>query len=165
MRGAALFLATIVLVVPSGRTALEEYAAISMTRFNEQSPGSEIILGLCILVALLLLVILREGKAEPPRVYFWWETRGHEATDEERAKRRGSRRPAAGWRLDPGWAGASAPSRSFFKRLLHACVDAVSNSRIAEKWRARWDKVVFWRKGLPSRIALLASAGKNSAWR
>ncbi|HEV2445039.1 MAG TPA: hypothetical protein VGS58_03925 [Candidatus Sulfopaludibacter sp.] len=69
MRGAALFLGTVALVVPSVRTALEEYASLTVTRFAAESPFSEIILASIGIVAVLLLLLTRQRNPQRPVVY------------------------------------------------------------------------------------------------
>lgn len=69
MWGGTLFFVTIVLVVPGGRTILEEYTALTMARLAAQSPLSEIILASIVVIAVMLLLILRQGTLERPAVY------------------------------------------------------------------------------------------------
>jgi hypothetical protein len=69
MWGGTLFFVTIVLVVPGGRTILEEYAALTMARLAAQSPLSEIILASIVVIAVMLRLILRQGTLERPAVY------------------------------------------------------------------------------------------------
>lgn len=76
MKGALLFFVTIVLGVPSGRTALVEYLVEANTRFAALSPFSEIILALIGIVAVLLFLIMRQGRTEETVAIVWVETRG-----------------------------------------------------------------------------------------
>jgi hypothetical protein len=91
MWGGGLFLLTIVLAVPTGRTALGEYAALAMTRLAAESPFSEIVFASVLVVAVLLFLLMRQGKPEQPTVYrIRRETRGLSAADLEIQFPRGS---------------------------------------------------------------------------
>ena len=69
MRGAMLFFAGIVVVVPSARTAVEEYVNNAVARLAAESPYSEIILVSIGLIGLLLLLLMRQPAPERTIVY------------------------------------------------------------------------------------------------
>lgn len=84
MWGGGLFLLTIVLVVPTGRTAVEAYTELAMTRLAAQSPFSEIVFASILVVAVLLFLLMRQGKPEQTTVYrIRREMRGLSAADLE----------------------------------------------------------------------------------
>lgn len=85
MWGGTIFFVTMVLVIPSARVMLEEYAALAMARLAAQSPLSEIILVSIAVIAVMLLLILRQGTAERAPVYrVRREIRGRSAADLEK---------------------------------------------------------------------------------
>lgn len=69
MRGAMLFLAGIVVVVPSARTAVEEYVNTATARLAAESPYSEVILVSIGLIGVLLLLLMRQPAPERMIVY------------------------------------------------------------------------------------------------
>jgi hypothetical protein len=96
MWGGGLFLLTIVLVVPSGRTAVGAYAELAMTRLAAESPFSEIVFASICIVAVLLFLLMRQGKPEQTTVYcIRRETRGLSAADLEMRFPQGSGTMAA----------------------------------------------------------------------
>ena len=116
MRGAALFLGTIALVVPSVRTALERYASLTVARFAAQSPFSEIILASIGIVTVLLLLLTHQRNSEQPPVYrVRRETRGHSVADLEMRIRQEarSRKSMPAWQARSARGGTS-PRRSEF---------------------------------------------------
>jgi hypothetical protein len=115
MWGGGLFLLTIVLIVPTGRTAIEAYTELAMTRLAAQSPFSEIVFASILVVALLLFLLMRQGKPEQPKVYvIKREMRGLSAADLEIHFPQGSRTSAAKFMpiLQPSAAGG-APKRPY----------------------------------------------------
>ena|SRR5690348_5269885 len=70
MWGASLFLLTIMLVVPSGRAALQEYFTFVFSSIAGQSSLSQIVLGLVVIVAVSLALLLRDPRPQSRVVYF-----------------------------------------------------------------------------------------------
>lgn len=99
MWGGTLFFVTIVLVVPSARAILEEYAALTIARLAAQSPLTEIILASIVVIAAMLLLILRESSPQPPAVYrVRREMRGLSMADLESSASRSHGKECAGGR-------------------------------------------------------------------
>src|SRR5437764_14325166 len=77
MRGACLFLITILLVTSSGRSALETYSSLTLDRFAEQPPYSYMALVFMAAIALVLRMMMRHQRRERPDTSFvWLEIRG-----------------------------------------------------------------------------------------
>jgi hypothetical protein len=114
MWGGGLFLLTIVLIAPTGRTAVEAYTELAMTRLAAQSPFSEIVFASIVIVAVLLFLLMRQGKPEQTRVYYIKrETRGLSAADLEMRFPQGSKTTATRFVpiLQPGSSGGTPRRR------------------------------------------------------
>ena len=77
MKGPALFLFTMMMVVPSNRTALQVYVDQTVTRLAAQSPFPQVVLVSTGLIALMLMFILRDrGPTHQTRFIVYREIRG-----------------------------------------------------------------------------------------
>jgi len=77
MKGAALFLFTMMMVVPSNRTAVQAYVDQTTARLVAESPFPQVVLVSTGLIALMLMFILRDrGQARQTRFIVHREIRG-----------------------------------------------------------------------------------------
>src|SRR5690349_18501109 len=77
MKGAALFLFTVMMVAPGNRSAVEAYVDQTTARLAAESPFPEVVLVSTGLVALMLMFILRDrGSARQTRFIVHREIRG-----------------------------------------------------------------------------------------
>ena len=100
MRGATLFFATIMVITPGGRGALEAYVGVTITQFAEQSPYSYIYLGFMALLALVLLVAVHRQRPEKPTVFIVVREIQGPMYNTETPRVRIARRPAGGLRME-----------------------------------------------------------------
>ena len=77
MKGAALFLFTMMMVVPANRTAVEAYLDQTLARLAAESPFPQVVLVSTGLVGLMLMFILRDqGPGRSTRYIVYREIRG-----------------------------------------------------------------------------------------
>lgn|SRR5689334_24530164 len=82
MKGAALFLFTMMMVTPSNRTAVQAYVDQTTARLAAESPFPQVILVSTGLIALMLMFILRDrGPARRTRLIVHSEIRGRAADE------------------------------------------------------------------------------------
>jgi hypothetical protein len=82
MKGAALFLFTMMMVTPSNRTAVQAYVDQTTARLAAESPFPQVILVSTGLIALMLMFILRDrGPARRTRLIVHSEIRGRVADE------------------------------------------------------------------------------------
>src|SRR5215831_9885470 len=82
MKGAALFLFTVLMVAPGERTAVEAYVNQTTARLAAEAPFPQVVLVSTGLIALMLMFILRgRGPERPPQFILHREIRGT-ASDE-----------------------------------------------------------------------------------
>jgi hypothetical protein len=127
MKGAALFLFTMMMVVPRNRTAVQAYVDQATARLAAESPFPQVVLVSTGLVALMLMFILRDRTpARQTRFIVYREIRGL-AGDE---------------------AGARVPERGQFRstgrlrRLRRVLRDSIVAS-LRSGSRARWHRYLF----------------------
>jgi hypothetical protein len=73
MWGAALFLITIVMVTPSGRGVVDEYARQIISLFSGQSPFPDVALALMALSALASILVMLKRRPAPAACWVWRE--------------------------------------------------------------------------------------------
>ncbi|HTS61216.1 MAG TPA: hypothetical protein VMH28_04285 [Candidatus Acidoferrales bacterium] len=69
MRGASLFFITIMLVTRTGRDALEAYTSRTFAQFAAQSPYSDIAVAWMAILALVLLMSMRQNRREAKKAF------------------------------------------------------------------------------------------------
>lgn len=95
MRGATLFFVTILVVTRTGREAIEAYTSRTFTQFAAQSPYSDIALAWAAILALVLLMTMRQHRHEVKTSFVVIrEVRGPLSNPEAHAQR--SRRSRSG---------------------------------------------------------------------
>ncbi|HTP34245.1 MAG TPA: hypothetical protein VMJ75_18835 [Candidatus Acidoferrales bacterium] len=99
MWGASLFLITIVLVTETGRSALRAYTSQTFAQFAAQSPYSDIAVAWMAILALVLLMMMRQQRRVKTAFVVVREVRGPVSNPEEHELRAPKRRISLRFRL------------------------------------------------------------------
>jgi hypothetical protein len=127
MKGAALFLFTMMMVAPSNRTAVQTYVDQTTARLAAESPFPQVVLVTTGLIGLMLMFILRDrGSARQTRFIVYREIRGL-AGDEAGARVRERRQLRDTGRL---------------RRIMRVLRNSIVTS-LRSGLRARWHRYFF----------------------